>query len=179
MTQEEILRQVHGAFRLARLDPRGLEQLDLSVEGFWRSFTGPVLALPVYLLVVAAPIGGGGPLLPAALGYLAAVVVSPLMALVLARLFDLGHRYVALIVALNWSVVVQALWFAACTVVALVLPDSQTTPLLLAATVTAILYQGYVTWAALETTPWTAAGFVVVDVLATELVHALIDQLVG
>lgn len=179
MTQEQILRQVHGAFRLARLDPGGLDELDLTVEGFWRSFTGPLLALPVYLLVVAAPTTGQEALLPAAIGYLLGLVASVLMALVLARLLDLGHRYVTLIVALNWSVVIVALWFAAATVLALILPESQTTPILLAATVTALLYQGYVSWMALGTTPWTAAGFVIVDVLTTELVHGLVDQLLG
>jgi hypothetical protein len=51
--QEEVLRSIYGAYRLAWLDRSGMSQLNLSVEGFWRSFFAAILVAPGYALLVA------------------------------------------------------------------------------------------------------------------------------
>ncbi len=57
MRREEIARGIRGAVLLARFDARGMEYFDLSVEGFWDSFFGAVLAAPIaiYWLVIGFP----------------------------------------------------------------------------------------------------------------------------
>ena len=47
MRREQIARGIRGALLLARFDARGMEYFDLSVEGFWDSFFGAVLAAPI------------------------------------------------------------------------------------------------------------------------------------
>ena len=55
-----------GLWRLMKLDPAWAEGFDASTGGFLRSFAGPLLALPLYLLVasvVSRDVGGGDRLL--------------------------------------------------------------------------------------------------------------------
>ena len=55
MRREQIARGIRGALLLARFDARGMEYFDLSVEGFWDSFFGAVLAAPIPTSVATAP----------------------------------------------------------------------------------------------------------------------------
>ena len=49
LTIPEIVRSVYGVWRLARFDAIGMEWLDRTDEGFWRSFRVAILLLPVEL----------------------------------------------------------------------------------------------------------------------------------
>lgn len=50
VTLDDVNRYCGGALALARNDPRGFEQLDLSADGFWRSFAAMIYAAPALLV---------------------------------------------------------------------------------------------------------------------------------
>ena len=44
--RQEVLSALYGAYRLAWFDVSGMTFLNLTVEGFWRSFFAAVLVAP-------------------------------------------------------------------------------------------------------------------------------------
>lgn len=50
VTPGEVERYVAGALQLARNDPRGFARLDLSADGFWRSFAAILYAVPAFIV---------------------------------------------------------------------------------------------------------------------------------
>ena len=48
----EINSSIYGAWRLARRDPGGMNYMNLSVDGFWRSFIAIGLSAPAYILIL-------------------------------------------------------------------------------------------------------------------------------
>ena len=57
VSNREIACSVFGVWRLARLDPGGLQYLDTSAEGALRSFWAAAFILPAYLLMVVIQFG--------------------------------------------------------------------------------------------------------------------------
>ncbi len=53
IARHEILLSIYGVWRLFLRDPRGLEWLDTSLEGYWKSFFCAVIVLPAYALWIA------------------------------------------------------------------------------------------------------------------------------
>ena len=180
----EIRRSLHGAMLLARGEAAGMGWLDVSFEGFWRSFAAPLLAVPAYALVVAeqyARAGYHGPLAPVlaseAVSYALQIVSFPLLAILLTRFLGLGARYVPLIVATNWASLPQvAAYLAACVLgaaVPLLRPG-----LLLGATLATLAYEWFVIRTALGTSGGNAAAFVVLNLLVAVMLNRLVDMVV-
>lgn len=182
---EEIRSSIRGALMLAQRDPAGLDQLNLTVEGFWRSFFAAVLAAPIYVLLVAqhhtwAPDASTGSILVGeGLGYVLGWLALPLAAIFLVRLFGLGSRYVPLVVAANWAGLVQAFVFLAAVVVANLLGAGAGSLVLLFATLGVLLYEWYVVRIALATSGMVAAGFVAADWVLSLLVNAVAGAITG
>lgn len=112
-------RNLEGAILLLMLDAKGFARLDITVEGFYRSFAAALYVLPLYVFVwvadrsFTATLTGEAPLPPGAaliaaetLYYLCQWLAFPLMLLGIARLFQLEGHYVAYVIAANWSAVV-------------------------------------------------------------------------
>ena len=106
-----IAASLRGALRLAARDPRGLEYLDLSIAGFWRSFLAAAVALPLFLVErraaqgVVAALDPGRETPPLAAELTVYALGWPLAALVLLGLcWLLGKtdRFAVLVIALNW-----------------------------------------------------------------------------
>lgn len=181
---DEIARHLQGAWLLARGDRRGLDWFDLSVDGFWRSFSAAVLAAPVYALVLLEqyaalgwPEQGWRTAFAEAVAYACGWLAFPLAAIFLTRLLGLAGRYVTLVVAANWCAVLQVGLYAACVTVSLVLPAGMRSPLLLGATLLILAYQWFVIRTALDTSVGTAVGLVLIDVLLGMMVSRAVDGL--
>jgi hypothetical protein len=122
LTGDEIARSTHAAVGLFRGDPRALRLLDVSYEGFWRSFQVFFLLLPfvgVLILSEKATLLHHLPLVdetfPTGLfvtsrvaGFALDWVLYPIALAVLARPLGLNRRFVPLVVALNWAALVAA-----------------------------------------------------------------------
>jgi hypothetical protein len=181
--QAEVVRSLYGAWRLAWLDPSGMGQFNLSVEGFWRSFFAAVLVAPGYALLVAQdllareeavhPIWA---VLVETLAYAVGWAAFPVAAIFLTRLLGLSRNYVALIVAANWASVIQIGAFLAVIALGFVLPPLAGLAVMLA-TGAILFYQWFVIRTTLDTTAGIAIAFVLVDLLLTSAVSFTADSL--
>lgn len=114
-----IRENLAGAWQLMLGRPEGLNRLDTSLEGFWRSFAAVVLIVPFALLafqsqgLLAAEAGAsvqpatGSGLALQGIALLADWFAFPIVFAAIAKPFGLGSRYVPFIVARNWASVIM------------------------------------------------------------------------
>lgn len=108
---QEARRAIRGVLRLARFDPDALEDFNVSLDGYWRSFFAAALLLPLYLIVwLGADVPGkevtvplGRRLLIEGINYPLAWTLWPLVVFYIARAAGWGERYIAYVVAYNWT----------------------------------------------------------------------------
>lgn len=180
----EIRASLRGAFRLATFDDGGVQDFNLTLAGFWRSFFAAVLVAPGYVLLVMQkasnepePIDPGLFALVETIGFVLSWIAFPIVAAPLTRLLGLGHRYAVLVIASNWAKVVQMLVFIASLMIAAMLPPEGGASVVLVVTMAILIYQWFVTRVSLDTSFGIAAGLVVVDLLLSVLVSSLVERI--
>ncbi len=110
--RQEIWSSIYGALRLARFDETGHQHFNVTVEGFWRSFFAAVIVAPWQVLLISQGFFGEDNvfsiwnLVVHSVLYVASWVMVPLVIFCAIDLVNLGHRYTALIVAMNWTAVI-------------------------------------------------------------------------
>jgi hypothetical protein len=179
--REEVLSALYGAYRLAWFNVSGMTYFNLTVEGFWRSFFAAVLVAPVYAVLVGlrmqvAEVNVALVFLTEGIGYVLAWCAFPVVALVLTKLLGLDRNYVALIVAHNWSAVLQMAAFVAVVVVGGILPTALGTLLVALTTLAILIYQWFVIRTALQTSGGIALMLLLVDLVVTSLISAGADR---
>jgi hypothetical protein len=100
-----------GVGRLIRYDPRWPDGFDPTASGFLRSFLGPVLALPFYLVAAAmlAHTGedharvGANVLWAAATSHIGGAILFPLVVAGIARPLGFAGGYAGFIIVVNWA----------------------------------------------------------------------------
>jgi hypothetical protein len=118
---EQAGQALKGSFELLQRRAEGLSRFDVSESGFWRSFAAIPLAIPAFVVLVAfyraedgllqpgaSLFADPGPLARAALDFASIWAAPLLVAFWVARLLELRQRFVALVVALNWTGVIAA-----------------------------------------------------------------------
>lgn len=111
-----------GALQVLSGKPEGLNRLDTSLEGFWRSFAVVILVAPIAFLALVGqeppPSDANAVVVPLTAArvmlYGVTLLVDwfafPLVFALLAPSFGLGSRYVPFVVARNWaSVIISAI----------------------------------------------------------------------
>jgi hypothetical protein len=112
---EEITRSLRGVWRLARYDAGGLRQLNLTVEGFWRSFVVVALLLPPQLLMawlvrdrdVVVADGGEAWLFARGAVFVVAWLTYVGSMAPISRLLKLSDNYPTYVIAFNWAALLQ------------------------------------------------------------------------
>lgn len=110
---DEVLAYLAGIADMARGVPRGLSSLDLSTDGFWRSFWAYLYALPAYLYfwyVDRATFLAENPGVEAGFDYIARIAVREILAVILslvavallARPLNMTNRFAQWVIAANW-----------------------------------------------------------------------------
>lgn len=186
ITAAEIARALQGCWRLARLDPTGMDFFDKTIEGFWRSFWVAALVAPAYLLLGAFD-GDGVEIVvePAryytaeAIGYVISWVAYPLAMFYLTRLMGRSAEYIGYVVAYNWSHIFQVALFLPVWALA---PGDPASPsawslIMMAATVIVLVYVGYIAKTALRITGMMASGVVALDVALSLFISGIQDAL--
>lgn len=183
-TWPEIVRSVQAAWLLARGDTAAMARFDLSVEGFWKSFAAMLVVAPAYVLVLLDqfrftgwPEDGWGTARAELVAFVVGWLAFPLAAIPLTRLLGLSGRYVPLIVANNWSAVIQVALYTAVVALGSILPGELRMTALFTATIMVLAYQWLVIRTALATTGLTAFGLMVIDVLLNIAVSRVLDGL--
>ena len=179
-----------GALEIMLGRPEGLARLDLSLEGFWRSFAAFVLVLPFALLALVSQ------------GRLAALderrkscgrrprsrrragdrfwsTGSPFRCVfaLIARPLGLGPRYVPFIVARNWAAVAIGAMMAAIHAAFLIglLPAQVTVYVLIAFIAVALRFSYVIARIALDVSMRTALPIVVADFLLSLTIWSALD----
>ena len=181
----EINSSIYGAWRLARRDPDGMNYMNLSVDGFWRSFIAIGLSAPAYILILLvqrAATGDetvSGPWGPEVLGYILGWVLWPLAALVLCRFLGLAQNFIPYIIAYNWANVVHINLLLPIAVLThgSIMPDGMAMIISLVATLLVLVYLWWVTKVALGASTGVAMGFILLDILVGVLVSHGADRL--
>ena len=183
-TSAEVAHYLQGAWLLAQGNRRGFDFFDLSVEGFWRSFSAALIVAPAYLLLLLERYAATGwpeqtilALVAETVAYFLGWALFPIIAIFITRLLGLTARYIPLIVAANWSSVLQVVLYTAAVTVSLALPRDLRAPILLSATLAILAYQWFVVRTALQTTAGIAASIVIIDVLLAVAMNRAVDGL--
>lgn len=120
---DEIRESLAGAWQVMKGDPDGLDRMDNSVEGFWRSFGAFFLILPAYCLVVASirlgVVESGQICEPLTAAQSVLILLSwtvdwfcfPLVMAFAVRPLGLAAGYVPFIVVRNWAAVIMMALF--------------------------------------------------------------------
>ena len=182
--REEVLSGLYGAYRLAWFDASGMAHFNLTVEGFWRSFFAAVLVAPAYAILVGMQLSAEAEefnwalvLLTEGIGYVLAWSAFPLIAIVLTRLLGLDRNYVALIVAVNWSAVLQTGAFLAVVLLGLIMPQGLGTFIVTIPTLAILTYQWFVIRTSLQSTGGIALMLLLIDLVITSMINAGADRM--
>ena len=192
ITDHEVRSALRGCWRLARLDARGLEDFDDSVEGFWRSFWAFAILSPAYIAMFALEYGQleiavDAPRFYAvhAIGLVIAIAGFPLAMYYLSRLMDRERHYTGYIVAYNWShilqmiVVLPAVLMAPSAAEAEAAAGASPALLFLALVyIVVLLYVGYIAKVALDITAFMAASVVALDMAISIMIDSVSDAII-
>ncbi|WMS43612.1 hypothetical protein RDV64_04205 [Acuticoccus sp. MNP-M23] len=114
LSAAEINRSLRGAWLLFLGREEGLQALDRSVDGFWRSFAVIVLVLPLTAISVVA-VTRGDPDRAFSDIFLSQIplllldwVIFPLVMALVARPLGVSAHYVSYVVARNWAAPITA-----------------------------------------------------------------------
>jgi hypothetical protein len=102
---EEAKQSIRGVVRIAKLDPDALEDFNLSIEGYWRSFFAALLLLPLFVIAemqtgntgVAAKVTVERRVLIEAINYPLAWALWPLLSFYLVKGLGREDKYLAYI----------------------------------------------------------------------------------
>ena len=126
-----VQRSIDAVVRLALRDTQGLSLLDLTADGFYRSFAAMIVAAPLFatyvsgwrnmVISVATAAGhkfeaaelefGARDVALSVVMYLLLWFVFPIVALLILRFLNQTARYSALVIAYNWSAILVMLLF--------------------------------------------------------------------
>jgi hypothetical protein len=175
-----------GAWQLARLDAGGFRHFDLSEVGFWKSFQAALFAAPLFVLLILLrteehPLSDDPlrAIFIEAIGYVIGWVAFPLVAYYLATALGKGQRYIAYIVAYNWSTALQIAAFVPVALISAsgVMPGGIVVLLALAVTGGVIYYQFFIVRTALAIDLLPALGFVAIDLMLGLAIDAVESSL--
>jgi len=181
--RQEIWSSIYGAFRLACFDESGHSHFNLTVEGFWRSFFAAVLIAPGYAILASQGFVASGESLSVwsflvhVAYYAASWIIFPLTVFFAIGMLNLGHRYIALIVAVNWAAVIEVSVMVAGFSVALILPPDAASLLIVAIVIALVIYQWFVIRTALQSTGALAFAFVLFGLLISAMLAQVTDRL--
>lgn len=185
-SRAEIRRGLAGALAILRRESEPMARFDLSLDGFFASFTAALVAAPAYAaLVLGRIVAEGTPvalpltLLVEAVGYVLGWLAFPLAAGLLLHQLGEGRRLVPLVVASNWAAVLQVALLVVVMVLSAVLPAPTAAAVTTTATLAAIAYQWLVVRTALAAPGTVAAGFVLLDLVLSLLVHGATERLLA
>lgn len=181
--RQEIWSSVYGALRLAFFDETGHSHFNISVEGFWRSFFAAVLVAPGYILLASQGIVAGNQSLSVwmlfvhTLIYVVSWAIFPLVAFLIIEQLKLGHRFTALIVAVNWAAVIEAAIMVLGLGLAMILPAEAGSLLIVTIMIGLIVYQWFVIRTALQSSGTVALAFVLFGLLISAMLNKLTERL--
>lgn len=178
----EIASSVYGAWRLARLDPSGMQYFNRTVRGFWNSFFVALLILPAYVYLITDSLAAVEPtsglpqiIVIQGLVYILAWTAFPLVMFHLAEAMGRSGEYIGYIVAANWiSLLEVALDFSVTLIGDTgLLPETLMSLASAAVFVLILAFEVYVAHTALRIGGMAAAGVVLLALFLFYLINGI------
>lgn len=182
----ETAASLWGLNRILRLDPRGVDVFNTSVEGFWNSFAVAFVTLPFYLIQAALYFAAsdqdvhwlrflGMETVGFALGWL----VLPTVMVPISQALGCFDRFFHFMVPYNWFQLLVAAALLPLSVVQSVglLPQGLVALLFLLTTSAFLMYGWFIARHGLGVSAGTAVGIVILDLLLSLLVNGGTDTL--
>jgi hypothetical protein len=186
VSTRELIISLYGAWRLARLDPRGFACFDASAEGARRSFWAAALVAPLYAVMLVAGSHGDHDdtlryYVVETIAYSITWTAYPVLAEWLTQLLGCRERFEGYLVAYNWSMVVQNAAILPVAILAALgaLPAEAAQTMWLIVFLLILVYLTFIARIALAVSPITAAGLVILDVLLSALIDAIAGGMSG
>ncbi len=120
LAADDVTRSLAASWRLLRADAKALPELDLSRDGFWRSYLALVLVVPSMIPALAAErtlagLSNSGGMFDAP-GLIAAIVTAEILAILAVPALLVGlapgltrnPRFTGFIIAWNWAGILSA-----------------------------------------------------------------------
>ena len=184
ISSEELSSALRGAWRLLNRDLGGINDFDLSVDGFKNSFTAILLVAPIYLFIVGATHeilpprnpAEGVPYIQEGIALLVEWALFVGGVLYATRLLGLARRAVPYLIAYNWSSLLIVSAMVPPTLLARygVIGGGGFVVLSLVVTVGALYYRWFLARAVLGATATIATIFMVADIAINLIVQSLI-----
>ncbi|MBC8267257.1 MAG: hypothetical protein H8E36_00745 [Rhodospirillaceae bacterium] len=175
-----------GIFRLARLDPTGIEFFRNTPGAFWRSFKVALIIAPFYAGLLSMRYAMGEVSTPPlrfiaveTIAYTIAWLAFPVIVEPISRAMGRSDKYIRFIIAYNWASLLQNMLYlplAMLSVTAVLPPDSGGGFGL----IVLLVIMGF-TWfiarTALEISAGRAAGLVVIDFTISLLINGYAEKM--
>lgn len=168
-SQREIIAALFGSWRLMRFDAGGMDWFDFSIDGFWRSFFAALPVAPFFALLIyldfqhqAGPADAGREIFVTVVVYAVGWAIVPLIMILITKLLGTTQGFIPMMVAYNWTTLPQII-IQTLTVLpgALgLISDGLSGAILFTVVVYILVFEWFVIRTALQTTPMTAAGIV-------------------
>ena len=185
-TLREVVRSLFGAYRLALMDPTGLDYFERGSPAAFRSFFAALIVLPGYAVLMAMRLGNeefSAPwptvILVEALAYVISWTAYALVMDDLSRFLERGNRYPLFLTAYNWTSVLQMGLYLPAAIIAEggLLPSALSDTLVFTTTLAILTYQWFVAQITLELSGFTAAGLVMLDLVLSVFISGAADGL--
>jgi len=129
-----ILRSLTGAWKLVNVNPKSMDYLDLSSDGFWKSFWALAVMTPAFLLeiIYGAQAEASQPLVTKTIYFVVSLPLTAIVMLYFTRFMKISTNYAAMVIAYNWlNAITYNILIAAGLILNLLAPESQVSGIVL------------------------------------------------
>lgn len=190
ISAREAASSVYGAYRLFLRDPGGLAYFNVSVGGFWRSFSAALIVAPVYLANAAIRYSQDFPLqiqvsypdylLSLLVAFILSWLAFPVAMSFLCQFMDRQHQFLPFTIAYNWASLIQgAILFPAAILVGL---GGDTggfgAVVVLVALVIVMVYAWYIALVGLQVSGIAAFGIILMEFALTQTISLFVEGMV-
>ena len=182
----ESFRALYGVYRLARLDPEGMDYFRNTTGAFWRSFNAALLIAPFYAALLLMRYSMGEVSTPPlrfiaieTIAYAVAWLAFPVIVEPMTKTMGRRDKYIRFIIAYNWAAVPQNMLYLPLAMLSVngVLPPGSGGFLGFIVLIAIMGYTWFITKTALEIPAGRAVGLVAIDFALSFLINGYAERL--
>lgn len=182
----EMSNALYGAYRLARIDPQGMDYFRNTPGAFWRSFKAALIIAPFYIALLMMRYESGEVSTPfiryaavEIIAYVIAWFAFPVLMDLLTKALDRREKYIRFIIAYNWAAVLQNLLYLPFAMLSVngVLPEGSVGMLGMSVLIIIMSYTFYITKVALDLPGSRAFSIVAIDFTLSLLINGYAEKL--
>ena len=174
-----ILKSMAGAWKLVRANPKSMEYLDLSSDGFWKSFWALAVMTPAFLLeiIYGAQAEVSQPLATKSIYFVVSLPLTAIVMLYFTRFMKININYAPMVIAYNWlNAMTYNILIAAGLILNLLAPESQVTGIVLV--MFSVYFGLYVVWHTLKISLAISGMLAVGVLLFVNIFNAVLQVLI-